>query len=115
MSDNDDCRAYVPQARLRAESLYRPPSGSPKMSHIDVAKRVLRRGRGVADANQGRPHRAAAFPAWRIARDCGGFYLLGPCEIENATARRYLSRRLAGPASRGPDRPWAGSRFRAPG
>jgi hypothetical protein len=115
MSDNDDCRAYVPQARLRAQSLYRPPSGSPKMSHIDVAKRVLRRVHGVADAHQGRLHRAAAFPAWRIARDCGGFDISGPCEIENATARRYPSRRLAGAASRVPDRPWAGSRFRAPG
>src|SRR6516165_11266292 len=101
MSDNDDCRAYVPQARLRADSLYRPPSGSPKMSHIDVAKRVLRRVRSVADAHQGRPHRVAALPAWRIARDCGGFDLSGPCEIENATARRHPSRRLAGTASLG--------------
>jgi hypothetical protein len=85
------------------------------MSHIDVSKRVLRRVRGVADANQGRPLRAAALAAWRIAGDCGGFDLSGPCEIENATARRHPSRRLAGAASRVPDRPWAGSRFRAPG
>ena len=85
------------------------------MSHIDVAKRVFRRGRGVADANQGPPHRAAAFPAWRIARDCGDIDLSGPCEVENATARRHPSRRLAGAASQVPDRPWAGSRFHAPG
>jgi hypothetical protein len=85
------------------------------MSHIDVAKRVLRRVRGVADANQGRPHRAAAFPAWRIARDCRGFDLSGSCEIENATARRQPNRWLAGAASRVLDRPWAGSRFRTPG
>ena len=37
------------------------------MSHIDVAKRVLRRVHGVADANQGRPHRAAA-----VGRQVGG-------------------------------------------
>src|SRR6516225_9692720 len=90
MSDNDDCRAYVPQARLRDESLYRPPSGSPKMSHIDVA-----------EAHQGRPHRVATLPAWRIARDRGGLDLSGPCEIENSTARRHPSRRLAGTASLG--------------
>jgi hypothetical protein len=85
------------------------------MPHIDVPELVSRRVRGVAGANQGRPHRTAAFLAWRIAIACGGFDLCDPCDIEKATARRDPSRRLPGAASPVTDRHWAGSRYRGPG
>lgn len=85
------------------------------MPHIDVAERVRRRVRGVADANQDRPPRAAAFLAWRIAAACGGFDLSDPCDIKKATTRRDASRQLPGAASRVTDRRWAGSRYCGPG
>jgi hypothetical protein len=82
-----------------------------QMSHIDVAERGHRHVRGVAGANQGRPHRVATFLAWRIATDCG-FDLSDPCEIKKATARRHASRRLPSAASRVTDSRWVGARYR---
>ena len=85
------------------------------MPDIDVAKPISRRVHDVAGSNQGRPHRAAALLARRIATACGGFDLSDPYEIEKATARRHASRRFPDAASRVLDCHWAGSRFRGPG